>query len=46
MARKHDGFVPLGELADTLPGVIPRGRAHVGASPAPLHHAEPSQSAH
>ena len=27
MERKRDGFVPLGELAGTLPGVVPRGRA-------------------
>ena len=27
MARKHDGFVPICELAGTLPGVVPRGRA-------------------
>ena len=25
--QNRGGFVPIGELADTLPGVIPRGRA-------------------
>ncbi len=27
MPRKRDGFVPIGELTGTLPGVVPRGRA-------------------
>ena len=27
MPRKRDGFVPIGELTGTLPGIVPRGRA-------------------
>ena len=33
--QKGSGFVPIGELADTLPGVIPSGR---GMSAQARHH--------
>ena len=39
--QHRGGFVPVGELADTLPGFEARGRAMSAQAPAPLHHAPP-----